>query len=962
MGQTMGYTTNTEDFPKHRWLSFFWGASTVGVASGLYAAATAALPLLDIAVDSRIPLVTGAGAPFVAGAGLLMVFTSLSSLWWAKSRIQRPLNRFNDAAQDAVRDGFNQRLSIGNSGIGAQLSHAANQLHSTILSITDAGLDDGNKRLRLAFRGSAADRFENIMASLKGVHDTIVSREGERDAVYQQAVMRTDLAAQCLERTSSIHDEEQKRLQDAVAASQTGLEAIRTQLATLAEIKPEQINRVVDALRDQASIIDGLIAHNEAATNQVQSTTNSFGVISASMSAAFDRLHVELMQSADGARSMTSDREAHMVQAFEQLQATLRTLVQDVEAAKDDVANSSNALRTAGQTVTSTATSQSEAIKASLMAIANGAGQMISTLSSDLHTSVAQVDGQLKAAMADTSAKVDNFSNIAGGIETRLLGTVEATEAAISATTTNVHNRLTHLSEQAVIDVQDIMNEARARVERLSDHVDSAELRLVAAVEATETVLTAQTSGVQSRLASLTSKAVDSLEEIITRTDARLLEMVVGTGDAAANALLNEMAPVRDSAREHGLWLRAAMAKMREETERLAEAQQAAMAVRSLSAAAAEQLRTISEKLSNNAEEVTLASERAMHGIETRSQDTNARLDRVGDQAERATIALTNTIEPLVGLLGKTRATIENMANIEESQFAPALRRIQSGLVGLTQQLEERDEEYVRKTSTALRDQVRRSVDELAAPLEALGTSFGQQRKQIEAIEIGLSTISTRGEKLPQELAKTIGAWCADQLHAANDRMMSMESGIEQRIENFGKVLNRIADSTPKHIDTAINALHDDITKQLASLIAAQKTLPNIDMDTISATAKEACLQGVTALTEGLKEQLAALAAKTRTIPEQGPEHEQLDLGGQIEKVCALIEAVEQEATAIAYAAIDNPNSLAEKPEATRALQAAERALGGWSKQIGNVSTAVAIAMDATQLMVDDQVKERVSA
>jgi hypothetical protein len=689
MGQTMGYTTDTEEFPKHRWLSVFWGASTMGVASGLYAAASAALPLLDIAVDSRIPLVTGAGAPFVAGAGLMMAFTSLASLWWAKSRIQRPLDRFNSAAEDAVHEGFSQPLSLGSKGIGPQLSHAADQLHSTIISITDAGLEDGNKRLRIAFRGSAADRFENIMSSLKGVHDTILSREAERDAIYQQAVMRTDLAAQCLERTSEIQDDEQKRLQDAVAATHSGLEAIRVQLATLAEIKPEQINAVVDALRGQASAIDGLIAENEAATTQVQSATTSFGAISTSMSAAFERLQNDLMQSADGAQSMTAEREALMIQAFVQLQTTMQSLVQGIDTAKDDVANSSNALRTAGQTVTSTATSQSEAIKASLIAIANGAGQMINRLSTDLQGSVAQMNGALDTALSDTSA----------------------------------------------------------RAERLSDSVESAEIRLLTAVEATEIALMAQTSGVQSRLADLNAQAVDRLEEIILRTDARLLDVVAGTGDAAANALLNEMAPVRDSAREHGLWLRAAMAQMREETERLAEAQQAAMAVRSLSIAAEEQLRTISDKLSHNAEEVTLATERAMHGIETRSQDTNARLDRVSDQAERATAALTNTIEPLVGLLGKTRATIENMANIEESQLAPALRRIQSGLAGITQQLEERDEEYLRKTSNTLRDQVRRSVDELAGPLEALGTSFGQQRKQIEAIEIGLATPDFSGKR-----------------------------------------------------------------------------------------------------------------------------------------------------------------------------------------------------------------------
>jgi hypothetical protein len=909
----------TESLTKQRWMSFLWGASTIGVASGLYATVTAALPLINIPFDSRIPVVTGAGAPFVAGAGIAMILSGLASLWWAKSRIEKPLLRLGEAVDDAVADGFSQQFSLPRIGIGPTLQHAADRLQAVTVSITDAGLEEGNSRLRLAFRGSAADRFENIMASLKSVHETIVAREGERDALHQQALSRAELAAQKLEHSTSRHDAEQARLRDAVAVSHSGLEAIRVQLSRLSEISPADINSVVDGLRDQALAIDTLVARNEAATTQVNTASGAFSTASEMIVKSFDVLKRQLTQTADGARDLTTTREAELVNAVDQVKVTLKQLEATLNVAGADVSVTSAALRDAGQTLSSTATDQSRAITTSIITMSRRTDELVATLRADLQNSVAKVDGALASSMADA---------------------------------------------------RDTLGDAVAQVERLSDIADSVETRLNVSTDAAEASLTETSAKLDTRLKQLTDHVLTQFEAMVSDTDARLSGAVAGTGQSAINALVAELAPVKDAAADHAAWLRAAMVQMREETERLSEAQQAAMAVRTLSAATEAQLRGVSQTLTDNAEQMALATERAVHDVEKRTGDANRRMEVINAQAERATKVLADTIEPLVGLLGRTRTMLDNMAEIEQSQLAPALRRIQSGLTGIAHQLEENEGTHLRRTGDIVRDQVRRSVAEFIAPVEAIGPAFEQQSGQIKALEAALVTVSMRGEHLPEQLVKQVGAWCADQLRDASDRMVAVETGLEARIGELGEALESLRADTPKQIDrligslakqfearpttseagieAALQMLQSSVEKQLATLITAQENAPVIDMKAIKLAAENAARSSITTLADSLKAQINDLTLIARTAQSVDQPAEDDSLGSQIERVCSLIEAVEHHATTIAHTAVADPQALAKMPNAVEALESAERALGAWSRQIDNVSTAVAIAMDAT--------------
>lgn len=106
------------------------------------------------------------------------------------------------------------------------------------------------------------------------------------------------------------------------------------------------------------------------------------------------------------------------------------------------------------------------------------------------------------------------------------------------------------------------------------------------------------------------SQALAAAGEAAERVGASLSMSVAGTresleslidaarddlGDAAVRTISNELAPVRDAAAEHASWLRASLARMRGETEALIGAQQAADAVRSLTAATEAQLHGLAD-------------------------------------------------------------------------------------------------------------------------------------------------------------------------------------------------------------------------------------------------------------------------------------------------------------------------------------------------------------------------------
>lgn len=83
------------------------------------------------------------------------------------------------------------------------------------------------------------------------------------------------------------------------------------------------------------------------------------------------------------------------------------------------------------------------------------------------------------------------------------------------------------------------------------------------------------------------------LRTLIEGIDAKLSVSVAKTGAVAARVLIKETAPMREAAAEHAAWLRVSLTRMREETETIIGARNAAEAVRLMSPDAEEQLRAM---------------------------------------------------------------------------------------------------------------------------------------------------------------------------------------------------------------------------------------------------------------------------------------------------------------------------------------------------------------------------------
>lgn len=130
----------------------------------------------------------------------------------------------------------------------------------------------------------------------------------------------------------------------------------------------------------------------------------------------------------------------------------------------------------------------------------------------------------------------------------------------------------------------------------------------------------------------------NDLATLVSSAGATFDAAVLGTGTAAAERITHELAPVRQAAEDHAEWLRTALQRLRGETDALTGAQQAAAAVRTLSAATEAELRLVVETFRQRNLAASEAAERAAR-----------RLDQAGEQASSAA----SRLHSVIGTQGK---------------------------------------------------------------------------------------------------------------------------------------------------------------------------------------------------------------------------------------------------------------------------------------------------------------------
>lgn len=157
---------------------------------------------------------------------------------------------------------------------------------------------------------------------------------------------------------------------------------------------------------------------------------------------------------------------------------------------------------------------------------------------------------------------------------------------------------LSHAALGAMGNILDALAGQPARFDAVVDELDGAARRISTAGRALANacdVMTAATiahaalpeaslAAVEERANRLFDAVRRDLAAMVSNAATGFDAAVVGTGSVAAAGLADELAPVRQAAEDHAAWLRAALGRLRGETETLIGAQQAAEAVRTLSA------------------------------------------------------------------------------------------------------------------------------------------------------------------------------------------------------------------------------------------------------------------------------------------------------------------------------------------------------------------------------------------
>ncbi|MEM8726316.1 MAG: hypothetical protein AAGE86_12415, partial [Pseudomonadota bacterium] len=821
----------TDGKPRHRWLGFLRATSSIGVLAGVTAGASAVLPYAGIALDPRVPVITGSGAPFVFGAGIAMVAASLVNLWWVNSRIKKPLDQLHVAVDGAVEDGFHKRLQLPNSGIGPILTNAADRLQDITVSITDAGLEDGERRLRMVFRDDAAAKFQGILSALGNVHDGIVEREAERDEQQRAMLERTAKAAHTLEQTAALHHKEQARLSKALQGAQSALGAIHSQLTNLQQIDPQSVNVVMDKLSEQTRSIVSLIDANSTAREEVGQTSNSLRETGDELRNSFVRLKRELEETADNARNLTQSREVMLVDAVSNMRSKLTSIETSLDQATENVSLSGQKLRDTSDAMVSDQARNQAVFAQSLNAFSSKTDSMLETAQSDLKQSITATHIEMAKSIRDsgnavneslatidrsvsrrleeiedaavqfdrtiTTAFRDNQSAVEASmswLDRSIAGAIDRNQGVIERSTADMESSITKALERNRTDItgsvasltdtigadleasrekfaastekfeeevarrmtdgQDVLAEAMDKLDRLVDAASEAESRLSHAVDAATGTFEQSADTTRESLAALTRQTADRIEALVGDADTRLTEAAEGAGNAAIEALKNEMQPVREASDEHTEFLRSATAQMRAEADRLGEAQQASEIVRSMSKLAEEQLRDVSKTLEEKSDAAMQAFERAAHDIEHRSRSASERLEKVHVQAGKSNELMASSIEPLAGLLGRTRTMLENISEIEESHLAPSLRRIQSSLRGISTYIEDSSEEQTSRMADAVREEVQRAASGMMKPVQEILPAVNAQNDKLAQMEIALSQAAEHDAQLPPELTR----------------------------------------------------------------------------------------------------------------------------------------------------------------------------------------------------------------
>lgn len=117
------------------------------------------------------------------------------------------------------------------------------------------------------------------------------------------------------------------------------------------------------------------------------------------------------------------------------------------------------------------------------------------------------------------------------------------------------------------------------------------------------------------RLARSADEMRRDLAQRVDAVGAALLAAVADMAGVADRRIAAELAPVRDAAADHARWTRAALERLRAETDALTGAQQAAAAVGDLSAAAEETVRGVVELLAVRADRAGELAERAVERL-----------------------------------------------------------------------------------------------------------------------------------------------------------------------------------------------------------------------------------------------------------------------------------------------------------------------------------------------------------
>jgi hypothetical protein len=451
-------------------------------------AAVMLLPVVDLSPNVQMIM--------LACLGTLLTICGVVVMRQISTAVCEPLDAITHVLQHLNANDLDQPLPIDRHGIGSTLHDGIEQLRLSIIRYTDASLSDGTNHLRVAFRGDAATRFQQLLDNMAQADQALRRQGASLVSIHGALAQEVETTAQSVRNLGENQLLVQKAQVKTLADSQEAVQKLNERLAAFATTDPARLTAVISHLEHGIGQVAELCAAGHDATQTSKSASKE--------------IVVHAQAAAQKLAALVADIEVsgtHVQQSLNTQEKTIRDASQDV----------SHTLAMANKTITGavkTLGSAAAEVSASHSILKNTvahhhemANETFAALQLSSETQIARVAAELSELVLSSDARLDSAARSVGEsarhhIESALVATTTATHAHLDG----LQDAFSQIKQETdwLIQAQQAVGAVRSLTQNSSDHLKQTIDVFTRTSETALTSLTRSTAEITARSGEMT--------------------------------------------------------------------------------------------------------------------------------------------------------------------------------------------------------------------------------------------------------------------------------------------------------------------------------------------------------------------------------------------------------------------------------------------------------------------------